>query len=66
MTQAPVIVWFRRDFRFSDHEALSAAHSTYSGTVHVLTFTSAHQYAYRQVRLPTWVSSEIYDLREFV
>ena len=28
MTQAPIIVWFRRDFRFSDHEALSAAHST--------------------------------------
>ncbi|MDC3378421.1 deoxyribodipyrimidine photo-lyase, partial [Amylibacter sp.] len=28
MTQAPIIVWFRRDFRFSDQEALSAAHST--------------------------------------
>ena len=28
VTQAPIIVWFRRDFRFSDQEALSAAHST--------------------------------------
>jgi len=28
MTQAPVIVWFRRDFRLSDHEALNAAYET--------------------------------------
>ena len=28
MTQAPLIVWFRRDFRLSDHEALNAAYET--------------------------------------
>ena len=28
MTQAPLIVWFRRDFRLSDHEALYAACET--------------------------------------
>ena len=28
MTKSPIIVWFRRDFRFSDHEALNAAQSS--------------------------------------